>query len=149
MHIARLNHSYKIASTSHDNITVYHNQQEAKNMYELIQRLIAFKYACKMNHWSTNNYSMHLLFDRLTEEVDDWADSVAESYFMARNEKSVFKPDLLVPKMVDKDLVSACKKIIEMCDKLQQDKDLDEGTKSLLGDIEAAFLGKLALAQLK
>lgn len=118
-------------------------------MYELIQRLIAFKYACKMNHWSTNNYAMHLLFDRLTEEVDDWADSIAESYFMARNEKSVFKPDLLVPKMVDKNLVSGCKKIIELCDTLQQDDNLDEGTKSLLGDIEAAFLDKLALAQLK
>ena len=39
-------------------------------MYELIQHLIAFKYACKINHWSTDSYSKHLLFDRLTEDVD-------------------------------------------------------------------------------
>lgn len=118
-------------------------------MYELIQRLIAFKYACKMNHWSTSDYAQHLLFDRLTEQVDDWADSVAECYFMARNEKSVFKPDLLVPKMVEKNLVKGCESIISLCDELQQDDDLDEGIKSILGDIEAAFLDKLALAQLK
>ena len=47
-------------------------------MYELIRHLIAFKYACKINHWSTDNYSKHLLFDRLSEDIDDWVDSIAE-----------------------------------------------------------------------
>jgi len=122
--------------------------REEYDMYELIQHLIAFKYACKINHWSTDNYSQHLLFDRLTEDVDTWADSVAESYFMARDEKKVFKPDLLAPKMIERDLVKMCQKIISRLEDLQEDDELDEGTKSLLGDIEAAFLGKLALAQL-
>ena len=117
-------------------------------MYELIQNLIAFKYACKINHWSTDSYSKHLLFDRLTEDVDTWADSIAESYFMARGEKKVFKADLLAPKMINRDLVKMCEQIISRTEDLMENDVLDEGTKSLLGDIEAAFLGKIALAQL-
>ena len=117
-------------------------------MYELMQHMLAFKYACKINHWSTNEYAAHLLFDRLTERVDDWVDSIAESYFMARDEKKVFKPDVLNPKMVDRDLVKMCEKIISRTEDLITNGDLDEGAKSLLGDIEADFLGKIALAQL-
>ena len=48
-------------------------------MYELLQKLIAFKYACKINHWSTNKYSSHLLFDRLTNDIDTWVDEIAET----------------------------------------------------------------------
>ena len=117
-------------------------------MYELLQNLIAFKYACKINHWSTNDYALHLKFDRLAEEIDDWADSIAESYFMARDMKSAFKPDLLNPKMVDKNLVRMCQVIISRLEDLQTDDDLDEGMKSILGDVEALFLDKLALAKL-
>lgn len=117
-------------------------------MYELMQNMIAFKYACKINHWSTDNYSSHLLFDRLTERIDDWVDNIAESYFMARNDKKVFKPDLLAPKMVERDLVKMCEKIISHIETLVKNADLDEGTESLLGDIAADFLGKIALAQL-
>ena len=117
-------------------------------MYELLQHLIAFKYACKINHWSTNDYALHLKFDRLSEEIDTWADSVAESYFMARDMKTVFKADLLNPKMVDKNLVKMCESIISHLEDLQEDDDLDEGMKSILGDIEALFLDKLALAKL-
>lgn len=117
-------------------------------MYELLQQLIAFKYACKINHWSTNDYAAHLKFDRLSEEIDTWADSIAESYFMARDMKSAFKPDLLNPKMVDKNLVKMCEGIISRLEDLQEDDDLDEGIKSILGDVEALFLDKLALAKL-
>lgn len=118
-------------------------------MYELMQHLLAFKYACKINHWSTNSYAAHLLFDRLTEDVDTWIDNIAESYFMARNEKKVFKPDLLNAKLIDKNLVKICEKIISLIENLYENDEFDEGTKSLLGDIEAAFLGKIALAQLQ
>ena len=41
-----------------------------------------------------------------------------------------------------------CNTIIEYLEKLQGDDDLNEGDMSLLGDIESAFLGKLALAKL-
>ena len=68
-------------------------------MYELMQRLIAFKYSCKIHHWSTNNYAMHLLFDRLTEQIDDWVDAIAERYFMAEDNKKIFKSDILNPKI--------------------------------------------------
>ncbi|MBP3316762.1 MAG: hypothetical protein J6L70_04150 [Alphaproteobacteria bacterium] len=117
-------------------------------MYTLMQHLIAFKYACKINHWSTDSYSEHLLFDRLAEDLDTYADNIAESHFMALNKKDVFKADLLNPKLISKDLVKMCDTIIEYLEKLQNDDDLNEGDLSLLGDIESAFLGKLALAQL-
>ena len=117
-------------------------------MYELLQHLLAFKYACKINHWSTDSYASHLLFDRLSEDVDTWVDTVAESYFMARDEKKVFKADILNPKMINKNLVKMCQDIISHLEDLIENGDLDEGTKSTLGDIEALFLSKLALAQL-
>ncbi len=117
-------------------------------MYELIQHLIAFKYACKINHWSTDNYSKHLLFDRLTEDLDTWADAIAECYFMALDKKNVFKADLLNPKLINRDLVKACELIMEHLEKLQNDNDTNEGMNSLLSGIEEGFLNKLALAKL-
>ena len=117
-------------------------------MYTLIQHLIAFKYSCKINHWSTDSYSEHLLFDRLTQDLDTWADNIAESHFMALDKKAIFKADLINPKLISKDLVKSCETIISYLEKLQNDDDLNEGDLSLLGDIESAFLGKLALAKL-
>ncbi len=117
-------------------------------MYTLMQHLIAFKYACKINHWSTDSYSEHLLYDRLTEDLDDFADSIAESHYMALDKKNIFKPNLLDAKLISKDLIKMCNTIIEYLEKLQGDDDLNEGDLSLLGDIESAFLGKLALAKL-
>lgn len=117
-------------------------------MYELMQHLIAFKYACKINHWSTDKYAPHLLYDRLAEDIDIWVDKIAESHFMAGDEKSAFKPDILAPKMINRNIVSMCESIISHLEELQDDDDLNEGAKSLLGDIEALFLVKLALAKL-
>lgn len=117
-------------------------------MYELIQHLIAFKYACKLNHWSTDKYSKHLLFDRLSEDIDTWVDAIAETYFMASDNKSVFKPNILNEKFVVCDLVKSCEKIISLLEKLQNDDDTNEGINSLLSGIEEGFLNKLALAKL-
>ena len=118
------------------------------NMYELIQHLIAFKYACKINHWSTDEYSKHLLFDRLTADIDTWVDAIAETYFMALDKKSVFKSDVLNPKFINRDLVKSCDKIISHLEELQNDGELNEGMISLLSGIEEGFLNKLALAKL-
>lgn len=117
-------------------------------MYILMQHLIAFKYACKINHWSTDNYSKHLLFDRLTEDIDTWVDSIAENYFMANDNKKVFKPDLLNPKLINRDLVKMCLNIISHLEELQNDGETNEGMNSLLSGIEDGFLNKLALAKL-
>ncbi len=117
-------------------------------MYELMQHLIAFKYACKINHWRTDSYAPHLLFDRLSEDLDTWADQIAETYFMAMDNKKVFKADILNPKLIDSDLVKMCESIISHLEELQNDDELNEGALSLLGDIEAGFLNKLALAKL-
>ncbi len=117
-------------------------------MYELIQHLIAFKYACKINHWSTNEYSKHLLYDRLAEDIDDWVDRIAEGYFMALDNKTVFKPDILNSKYINKNLVKMCESIISHLEELQNDDELNEGMCSLLSAIEESMLGKIALAQL-
>lgn len=117
-------------------------------MYELIQHLVAFKYACKINHWSTDNYSKHLLFDRLTEDIDAWTDSIAETYFMAEDKKDVFKPNILNSKFVNTDLVKSCETIISLLEELQNDGETNEGLNSLLSAIEEGFLNKLALAKL-
>ena len=117
-------------------------------MYELLQHLIAFKYSCKINHWSANEYSKHLLYDRLMEDIDTWVDEIAETYFMAENKKEFFKSDLLNPKFINNDLVKGCEKIISYLEKLINDNDLNEGLVSLLGNIEEGFLNKLALAKL-
>lgn len=117
-------------------------------MYELLQHLIAFKYACKINHWTTDKYAPHLLFDRLTEEIDDWVDNISEAYFMALDNKDVFKANILNPKFIDKDLVKMCEIIISHLEELQSDGELNEGMKSLLSAIEEGFLNKMALAKL-
>lgn len=127
---------------------ITHTTKGERKMYELIQHLIAFKYACKVNHWSTDNYSKHLLFDRLTEDIDTWADAIAETYFMAEDKKSVFKADILNPKFVNRDLVKSCEKIISHLEELQNDGETNEGLNSLLSAIEEGFLNKLALAKL-
>ena len=112
------------------------------------QCLIAFKYACKVNHWSTDNYSKHLLFDRLSENIDDWVDSIAETYFMATDNKKVFNKSILNPKFVNTDLVKSCEMIISHLEELQNDGETNEGLNSLLSAIEEGFLNKLALAKL-
>ena len=124
-----------------------YNKRREK-MYELIQRLIAFKYACKVNHWSTDNYSKHLLFDRLTEDIDTWVDAIAETYFMAEDKKSVFNANVLNPKFINRDLVKSCETIISHLEELQNDGETNEGLNSLLSAIEEGFLNKLALAKL-
>lgn len=125
-----------------------HNRTKEEKMYELLQHLIAFKYACKINHWSTDKYAAHLLFDRLSENIDDWVDSISECYFMAMDKKDVFKPNIMNPKLVDKDLVKMCESIISHLEELQNDDELNEGMCSLLSAIEEGFLNKMALAKL-
>ena len=117
-------------------------------MYELLQHLIAFKYACKINHWKSDKYAPHLLFDRLTEDIDTWVDSIAENYFMAMDKQTAFKPDILNPKIINNDLKKMCSIIISHLEELQNDDELNEGILSILGEIENGFLNKLALAKL-
>ena len=116
-------------------------------MYNLIQHLIAFKYACKIKHWSTNNYAEHLLYDRLSEELDNWVDAISENYFMANQDKSVFKSNILNPKLIQSDLPKMCSTIISLLEELQTN-EYNEGINSLLSAIEEGFLNKLALANL-
>ncbi len=117
-------------------------------MYELLQHLIALKYSCKINHWSTDDYSRHLLFDRLNEDIDDWIDKIAERYFMATEDKNIFKANILNPKFIELDIVKKCLQLIEYIEKVVADEEVNQGMVSLLTDIESGLLNKLALARL-
>lgn len=118
-------------------------------MLELIQRLIAYKYACKLKHWHASNYGAHLLYDRLLENIDTWVDDLAEKIFMASGEASSLAPEILNPQYVETDIVSACTKILELIDRLVSENSEPEGIPSLLGDISKDFLTKLALARME
>lgn len=117
-------------------------------MYELLQHLIALKYSCKINHWSTDDYARHLLFDRLSEDIDDWVDEIAERYFMATEDKSIFKAGILSPRYVELDIVKKCVQIIEYIERIVANQEVNQGIVSLLTDIESGLLNKLALARL-
>jgi DNA-binding ferritin-like protein len=119
-----------------------------ENMYELLQHLIALKYSCKINHWSTDDYSRHLLFDVLSEHIDDWVDKISERYFMAHDEKNVFKANILNPKFIDLDIPRKCAQIIEIIEKMIANEEVNQGMQSLLTDIESGLLNKLALSRL-
>lgn len=118
-------------------------------MLELIQRLIAYKYACKLKHWQASNYGAHLLYDRLLENIDNWVDDLAEKIFMASGEASSLTSKILDPQYVETDIVSACTKILELIDRLVSENRQPEGIPSLLGDISKDFLTKLALARME
>ena len=108
-----------------------------ENMYELLQHLIALKYSCKINHWSTDDYARHLLFDRLSEDIDDWVDKIAERYFMATEDKSIFKANILNPKFIELDIVRKCLSLIEIIERIVADEEVNQGMVSLLTDIES------------
>lgn len=117
-------------------------------MLELIQQLIAFKYACKLNHWQAKSYGAHLLYDRLIENIDDFVDDIAEKVYMASGSAAELSPDILRPELVNTDLVEAIAGILEKIDELLASPEQPEGIPTLLGDISKDFLTKLALARL-
>ncbi|MDR0532761.1 MAG: hypothetical protein LBH01_02285 [Verrucomicrobiales bacterium] len=51
-------------------------------MLELPQKLIAFKYSCKLSYRKAANYAEHLLYELLQEDQDERGDNFAEQYFM-------------------------------------------------------------------
>ncbi len=118
-------------------------------MLELMQRLIAYKYSCKLNHWGTDSYAKHLLFDRLQEGIDDFADNIAEQYFMANHKNKDLTAEVLGIKFVNSDLVKGAQEINAHIEKIMADGKLSQGILSLLGTIAEAFDEKLALLTLK
>ena len=118
-------------------------------MLELIQRLIAYKYSCKLNHWGTDSYAKHLLFDRLQEGIDDLVDNIAEEYFMANNKKKDLTAGVLEVKFINSDLVKGAQDINAHIEKIMADGKFSQGILSLLGTIAEAFDKKLALLTLK
>ncbi len=118
-------------------------------MLELIQRLIAYKYACKLKHWQARNYGQHLLYDRLIENIDKWVDDLAEKIFMASGEASALNRDILSPDLVNTDLIESIRQVFENIERLKSENNEPEGIPTLLGDISKDFLTKLALVRME
>jgi DNA-binding ferritin-like protein len=118
-------------------------------MFELMQKLVAFKYACKLNHWETKSYAEHLLFDRLQEDVDDLIDDIAEKYFMAtgKNAEKDLR-NILQPTFINMNLEESIQDIIRLTEKLCKEEK-SESVIALISGIGETFMGKLALAGLK
>ena len=114
-------------------------------MLELLQRLIAFKYSCKLNHWKTDSYAKHLLFDRLQEDIDGFVDKIAEGYFMKNKKQDNLEQGILQTEYVDKDLTKLSADIIKHIEITIDSVKLSQGALSLLGNISESFDGKLAL----
>ncbi len=118
-------------------------------MFELMQKLVAFKYACKLNHWETKSYAEHLLFDRLQEGIDDLVDDIAEKYFMAMGQNSAENlRNILQPSMINMDLKAFIKDIIQTTEKICKEEK-SESVIAMISGIGETFLGKLALVDLK
>ncbi|MFQ6739186.1 MAG: hypothetical protein ACLRFJ_00755, partial [Alphaproteobacteria bacterium] len=62
--------------------------------------------------------------------------------------KDVFKSDILNPKYISDDLIKTCTDVISFIENAIKNEDLNEGMVSLLTDIEAGLLNKLALVKL-
>lgn len=118
-------------------------------MLELMERLIDFKYSCKLNHWTTKSYSEHLLFDRLQEGIDDIVDNIAEKYFMATNQHKLLTSSLVHSKYINSDLIKLSKDIVAHIDVLLKDESLPQGILSLLGAISETFNSNLGLLTMK
>ena len=118
-------------------------------MLELMQRLIAFKYSCKISHWRTDDYARHLLYDRLQSDIDDIADDLAEHYFMPFDRKNMLDEALFHTAFMNKDAVAGIKAVIDHVEDLLASEEITEGVKALLSGIADNFNGKLALARMK
>lgn len=118
-------------------------------MLELMHKLIAFKYSCKLNHWSTGSYAQHLLYDRMQEGIDDMVDAIGEKYFMARKDKSIDSDKMLDPSLINLDITKSLKGIIDYIEnKLKNDK-FSEGINALLSGMSEDLMGRLALIDMK
>ena len=118
-------------------------------MLELLQNLIAYKYACKLKHWQSSNYGMHLLYDRLIENVDGWVDDIAEKVYMAAGAAEQLNEDILRPELINKDIAEMAASVLEKIEELLNEKDQPDGVATLLSDISKDFLTKLALVRME
>lgn len=118
-------------------------------MFELTQRLVAFKYSCKLNHWMTTSYSQHLLFDRLQEDIDEYVDSIAEKYFMGFNKKLELSKEILNTNYINGDLNKLVSSIIDFIEEISEKEHLTHGIQALLDDLCETFCEKRALLTMK
>ncbi len=123
--------------------------KQRRIMLELIQRLIAFKYSCKLNHWTTTIYSQHLLFDRLQEDIDDFVDNIAEKYFMGLNKKAELSKDIINTNYINSDLNQLTMSIMELIENISKKENLTHGMQALLDNICESFCEKRALLTMK
>ena len=118
------------------------------NMLELMKMLIALKYSCKNNHWKTNSYSAHLLYDRLQEDIDDMVDDIAEKYFMSFDKQNELGSDILSGEITE-NVTQAIEAIIKHVETMADSSDYDEGMTAMITSMSENLHQKRTLSRMK
>lgn len=123
-------------------------------MKDIIIRLFAIFGIAKNFHYSASGsdfYGNHLLFDKISENILDFADDIQEDYFLSRNLPAVnfniiFKE---AAKLVEanssspESLRNFIRDTIYFIDEASKSPELSEGDKTNLGDISSDLSKKL------
>lgn len=116
---------------------------------ELIKNLSELYFEIKTCHWNAKDYSKHLLFDRLKDDLLDDVDSIVESIIMLRGNIVEF-PSLEIVSYPSSELIfnkfSYVFNLIE--NYLKSDATIDEGAISLLSDIQKNISTKIYLIKM-
>lgn len=109
-----------------------------KDLKLIIENLTKIYFVAKMLHWNaTDNYSDHLLYDRIAEDCIDFTDKIAESCIFPFD--VINRLDLEIKSF---DITSLKEYIVETAntiEKLCNSKDISEGAKNTLSGIAEAL----------
>lgn len=121
-------------------------------MIEIIVRLYKIFGLAKDLHYTSGGpefYGLHLLFDRIAENLLDHADRIQESYFLSRDLPPVPSAEIFAAAAESKQaptitgLLDLIRSTIYRIDQLSTETpDLAEGDKTILGDISADLASK-------
>ena len=103
----------------------------------IIENLTKIYFVAKILHWNANNYSDHLLYDRITEGCIDFIDKIAESCIFPFD--TINRLDLEIKSF---DINSLKEYIVETANKIEKicnSNDISDGAKSTLSGIAEAL----------
>lgn len=126
-------------------------------MNDLIGLLLAIKNYSKDIHYNSKGdafYSKHLLCDRIAEDIDEYIDSIKETFFLARMEKTLPSKEYLskaidrIPEIGIDDKESFTRLNFLIANTLALIEELDNtsvGEDNLIGNIAEKLQNSLAL----
>ena len=108
-----------------------------KEFTTICEMLAHIYFNAKVLHWNfTKDYSLHLLFDRISEDCIDAIDSVAESCILPFEGK-VEELDFQITSKEStlENLKTTIQDLADMIQKLAKDEEMSEGAKNTLSGI--------------